>query len=141
LAEEKRRLLLQNERLQKVLKWGLDHVGGWREVIAEWDDFGKSEALGKAMLTSLDQIDVWRGDVREVLRAEEKPKQEATHCPQCGGILGSPDYGCTCVVKRVASSPIFNANAPMCSVCGSGITGGGADRNGVHQICAQGHKT
>jgi hypothetical protein len=31
----------------------------------------------------------------------QKPKQETTHCGQCGGILGSPDYGCTCVVKRI----------------------------------------
>jgi hypothetical protein len=77
--------------------------------------------------------------------AIEKPKDEADQCFRIGcgwsrKLHGVPGETCgDFMEKREVSGPIFSA--PTCSVCGSGITGGGADRNGVHQICAQGHKT
>lgn len=111
---------LQNDGLKKVLQWGLDHVGGWREVIAEWDDFGKSEALGKAMSASLDQIDVWRGDVREVLGTPLKPSQEPLKCevcygpgrPMCAGVHGCycRCHGGTVIEKRLCEVELHDGS-------------------------------
>ena len=52
------------DRLKGLVEKELRLLPGWRELIAEWDDHGKDEALGQAMWAALDQIDTWRKEAR-----------------------------------------------------------------------------
>ena len=52
------------DRLKGLVEKALRLLPGWRELIAEWDDHGKDEALGQAMWAALDQIDTWRKEAR-----------------------------------------------------------------------------
>ncbi len=64
----------QTSRLREVLDYVAPLLGGWREVIAEIDDLGKDEVLGKAMWAALDQIDDVKKKIRAVLEGIEEPR-------------------------------------------------------------------
>jgi hypothetical protein len=83
------RLIAELRRLQSEQRWNevdlkmlaalrtVDNcIGGWREVIAELDDLGKSEAVGKAMWACLNQIDRVRPGIRAAIAKAEQQAAE-----------------------------------------------------------------
>ena len=56
--------LQERERVEALVTTLRAEIGGWRELIAMWDDAQKDEAVGKAMWAALDQIDRTKAALR-----------------------------------------------------------------------------
>lgn len=97
--KEKERL---NGELRDLIEAAKAQIGGWRELIAEWDDVQKSSALGEAMYVALNQIDEWRTQARKVLTSEVK---QSCGVPIAGGkcafLLPCPDHGPLAEARKI----------------------------------------
>ncbi len=52
------------------------YLGGWREMIAELDDYVGPSATGKAMYAALNQIDRIKPDLRAIVNTERAHREE-----------------------------------------------------------------